>query len=69
MTKLEPLNRKVLELEHNGDLDEEEYATYKMLLEAVEHLQGILMWAEQKYVVLGCPDNHEQALETLEKLK
>ena len=39
------------------------------LLEAVEHLEGILAWAKKNNVVLGCVDNHEQAQETMEKLK
>ena len=33
MTLLQILNRKMLELEHNGDISEEEYVTYKWLLE------------------------------------
>lgn len=32
-TKLEALNRRMLELEHNGDISEAEYATYKALLD------------------------------------
>ena len=36
MTKIETLNRKMLELEHNGDISEGEYATYKTLLDWLE---------------------------------
>lgn len=39
------------------------------LLKALEHLEGILGWAKQNNVVLGCRDNHDQAIEALEKLK
>lgn len=35
MTKLEELNRKMLELERMGVIYEQEYATYRQLLEAV----------------------------------
>jgi hypothetical protein len=39
MNKLQKLNRTMLQCEHNGDISEEEYATYKMLLEAFELLR------------------------------
>ena len=41
MTKLEELNRRMLELEHNGDISEAEYAAYKKLLEAVDLLKDL----------------------------
>lgn len=36
MTELAHLNRKMLELEHNGDISEQEYATYRWLLRWLE---------------------------------
>jgi len=39
MTKLELLNRKMLECEINGDISEEEYATYKQMIEAVRLME------------------------------
>ena len=55
--------------EHNAVFIQRAHNLMPALLEAVEHLEGILAWAKQKNVVLGCEDNHEQARETLEKLK
>lgn len=39
MTRLEKLNRKTLVLVRMGDITEEEYATYKALLESVAVLE------------------------------
>lgn len=39
MTKLEELNRKMLDIEKRGLLSEEQYAAYKQLLVAVEALK------------------------------
>lgn len=36
MTRLEALNRKMLDLEASGDVTEEEYATYRALLNWLE---------------------------------
>ena len=41
MTKIEELNRKMLLCERNGDMSESDYATYKLLLEAVERLEAM----------------------------
>lgn len=42
MSKLQDLNRKMLELEHNGDITEQEYATYKLILATVESAKELL---------------------------
>ena len=39
MTKIEELNRKMLAIEKQGHLTEQEYATYKQLLEAAALMQ------------------------------
>ena len=36
MNRLQKLNRIMQELEHNGDVSEMEYATYKKLLDVVD---------------------------------
>lgn len=36
MTNLEKLNRRMIELEHNGDISEDEYATYKSILDWID---------------------------------
>ena len=46
MTKLEELNRRMLELEHNGDISEAEYAAYKKLLAAVDLLDELNEYAK-----------------------
>lgn len=42
MTHLQALNRKMLAIEKQGHLTEQEYATYRQLLEAVEVLAVLL---------------------------
>ena len=41
MTNLQVLNHRMLALEKQGHLAEQEYATYKQLLEAVEVLKEV----------------------------
>jgi len=41
MNKIEKLNRTMLRLEHLAALTEDEYTTYKQLLEAVELLKEL----------------------------
>ena len=41
MTHLQALNRKMLAIEKQGHLTEQEYATYRQLLEAVELLKEL----------------------------
>lgn len=42
MTKIEELNRKMLDIEKRGLLSEDQYRTYKQLLEAVVLLEPAL---------------------------
>lgn len=54
MTKLEELNRRMHAHEYLGNITEEQYATYKKLLDAVEALASIrLVLSDDPLVSVG----------------
>ncbi len=61
MTNLQKLNRKMLELERNGDISEAEYETYKSLIDAPYALECALgwMWRKVAPVMSGMGEAYE----------
>lgn len=64
-TRLEKLNRAMLSLEHNGDLSEEDYGTYKELLNLESDARLVVdRWESGDLAAAVC-----QLSVTLEELK